>query len=1086
MRLSAGFSFISTKRGVLVPALGIFLLAVLARCGEVTLPEEVLQAQQQLPDSLDYNRHVKPILSDKCFFCHGPDKATQEAGLELATEEGAYRSLKDTPGKHAIVPGNLGASEVFHRITANDPEMVMPPPASNLLLTAHEKAVLIRWIEQGAAYKPHWALIKPEHTLPDVKRADWVQNPIDRFVLATLEEKGLLPNEEADKEILLRRVSLDLTGLPPSVEEMDTFLADTTPDAYEKVVDRLLASPHYGEKMATDWMDVSRFADTHGYSVDRYRPMWPWRDWVIESFNENMPFDQFTTWQLAGDLLPNATREQRLATAFNRNHAQNMEGGIVNEEYRVEYVADRTNTLGTAYLGLTVECARCHDHKFDPISQKDYFSLFGFFNNIDEAGQISWDDAMPVPTLLMPDEEQDSLLAFLDRQLAETAQHIEAIRSTEKEAFEVRFQSGELEVPTPVTAGLQAHFTLDKLHDGQFTSQVSGKDRGAVAQGTLAEPVLVEGQSGKAVKLNGDEALDLGSVGIFNRGQAFSVSLWVKVPGNQEEGMVFHKGIGSILYSFRGYHLALRESKIELMMAHTWPYNNIIKLSEQEIPKEEWVHLTMTYDGSSKAKGLKLYVNGTEAKMKTEKDNLYKDIIFLPEGEEISGIPEEPGLQLGARMRGKGFTNGLIDEIRVYERELALPEVATLAGSTPVPQEAGIGTAATGFFEAYLYHSVKAYREALGKQQQLREQRNRLVEKVPELMVMDELEEPRKTYLLERGVYDAPGEEVQPATPASVLPFPSDLPRNRLGLAQWLMHQDNPLTSRVIVNRYWQSYFGRGLVKTAADFGNQGEMPSHPRLLDWLAITFRESGWDVKALQKLIVLSAAYRQSSMASEEQLKQDPDNTWLARGPSSRVTAEMLRDCALAASGLLVPTLGGESVKPYQPEGLWRVNGAEYEQDQDDKLYRRSLYTFWKRTVPPPSMNTFDAPTRAYCVVQRQETSTPLQALVLLNDPQLLEAARTIAAKVVSEKATGADRIIYAFRLLTGRKPQPKELQILTALLDAETEKFTQAPEKAEGWLTTGESPDTSLGDAATLASYTVLASTIMNSDAFVTKR
>ena len=1051
-------------------------------CDDVTVPEDIRQAQAQLPEKLDYNLHVKPILSDKCFFCHGPDKAKQEAGLELATAEGAYRALQDAPDQHAIVPGKLGASQVYHRIIAEDPAMVMPPPESNVSLSAHEKAVLTRWIEEGAEYKPHWALIKPKkYPLPEVQQADWVNNPIDHFVLAKLEEKSQSPTEEADKETLLRRVSLDLTGLPPTVAEMDAFLADDTPKAYERVVDRLLASPHYGEKMATHWMDVSRFADTHGYSVDRYRPMWPWRDWVIKAFNENMPFDQFTTWQLAGDLLPNPTSEQKLATAFNRNHAQNMEGGIVNEEYRVEYVADRTNTLGTAYLGLTVECARCHDHKFDPISQKDYFSLFSFFNNVDEAGQISWDDAMPVPTLLMPDEEQDSLLAFLDRQIAAADRQIEAIREREKGTFQSRYQSGQIKIPTPITAGLQAHFPLDELQHGKFISQVSAQDQGA-----LVDPLLVAGKSGKAVKLNGDEALDLGSVGVFDRGQAFSVSLWVNVPAQQQAGVIFHKGNGSILYSFRGYHLALRDNKVELVMAHTWPYNNIIKLSEQDIPKEAWTHLTMTYDGSSEADGLKLYVDGRLAAMKTEKDNLYKDILFVRDGKPLFGHDGEPGLQLGARMRGKGFTNGLIDDIKVYERALAAPEVAIVAGSTPVPQEAKTDSVASGYFDAYVYHSVQDYRQALSQRQQLRQQRNRLVEEVQELMVMDELEDPRQTFLLERGSYDAPGEEVQPSTPASVLSFPDSLPRNRLGLAQWLMHPDNPLTARVITNRFWQRYFGHGLVNTLADFGNQGEMPSHPALLDWLAETFRESGWDVKALQKLIVLSATYRQSSLASEEQLRQDPKNTWLSRGPSFRMTAEMLRDCALAASDLLVPTIGGKSVKPYQPDGLWRVNGAEYEQDQGEKLYRRSLYTFWKRTVPPPSMDTFDAPTRAYCVVQRQSTSTPLQALVLLNDPQLLEASRMIARQVIDKKETDTDRITYAFRLLTGRTPQIKEQQILSKLLAAETQKFTQAPEKMKGWLTMGETPRLASADTPTLASYTVLTSAIMNSDAFTTKR
>ncbi|MEQ9441336.1 MAG: DUF1553 domain-containing protein [Cyclobacteriaceae bacterium] len=1048
----------------------VLVIFCLSRCGSVDKPEEVVQAEQSLPQELDYNLHVKPILSDKCFFCHGPDKAAIEAGLSLSDETLAFASLES--GNRAIVPGNLAKSEVFHRITADDPEMIMPPPESNLSLTAYEKAVLLKWIEEGAEYKPHWALIKPKkYPLPAVQQQDWPQNPIDHFVLDKLEREGLTPAPEADKETLLRRVSLDLTGLPPTVAEMDDFLADTAPNAYEKVVDRLLASSHYGEKLATDWMDVSRYADTHGYSVDRYRPAWPWRDWVIQAFNENIPFDQFTTWQLAGDLLPQATPEQKLATGFNRNHAQNMEGGIVNEEYRVEYVADRTNTLGTAFLGLTVECARCHDHKYDPISQKEYYSLSGFFNNIDEAGQISWDNAMPVPTMLMPDEQQDSLIAFIDAKITETQQQLEQIRETEQPVFAQRYAEGKLSLSNRLEAGLQAHFTLDHLQQGQFVNRVSSEP-----QGSLPDPVLVEGKLGKAVKLNGDEELKLGKVGIFERADPFSIALWVHIPKAQKEGVIFHKGEGAILYSFRGYHLALRENKFELLMAHTWPYNNIIRLSEQEAPKEQWVHLTVTYDGSSQADGFRLFLDGQPVAMHTEKDHLYKDILF-------PALDHEPGLQIGARMRGVGFKNGLVDDIKVYERELTLPEIAELAGQAQEPEAA---TTLTGYFEAYLQQQVKAYPRQLHQLQQLRRQKNRITEAVAEVMIMDELEGTRPTYLLERGVYDAHGEEVQPTTPASVLPFPDTLPQNRLGLAQWLMHPDNPLTSRVIVNRYWQTYFGRGLVKTAADFGNQGEMPSHPRLLDWLAITFRESGWDIKALQKMIVMSATYRQSSTVPSEQRKDDPENLLLARGPSARMSAEMLRDCALASSGLLTPNIGGPSVKPYQPEGLWAFNGGHYEPDQGDKLYRRSLYTFWKRTVPPPTMNTFDAPDRSYCVVKRQQTSTPLQALIMLNDPQFVEAARVIAQKVIQEKAQPTERINHTFRLLTGRSPKPQESQILQELLTSETAKFEQSPEKAEGWLSQGDTPSTSGASPVALASYTVLASTIMNSDAFITKR
>ncbi|WP_277479662.1 DUF1553 domain-containing protein [Catalinimonas alkaloidigena] len=1047
----------------------------LPSCRGYEKPAEFKEVEAQLPEKVDYNLHVKPILSDKCFFCHGPDEASQEAGLELATPEGAFAALKDKPGEFAIVAGKPGKSEMFHRITSEDAEYIMPPPASNLKLTVYEKAVLTKWIEEGAEYKPHWAFIKPEkHDLPKVKQEEWIQNPIDQFVLAMLEQKGLQPSPKADKETLLRRLSLDLTGLPPTIEEIDGFLADHSDKAYEKVVDRLLDSPHYGERMAVNWMDASRYADTHGYTVDRYRPMWPWRDWVIKAYNENMPFDQFASWQLAGDLLPNASREQKLATAYNRNHAQNMEGGIVNEEFRVEYVADRTNTLGTNFLGLTVECARCHDHKYDPISQKDYYQLFGFFNQVDEAGQISWDDAMPVPTILLTDEKEDSLLAFIDQKIAETEKGIEKIKKEKKNEFEEAYKNRAFPKINKVKEGLQAHFTLDQLNQGQFASSISPKHKG-----NLADPVLVEGKFGKAVKLNGDEALDLGEVGVFGRANPFSISLWVNIPEQLKEGVIFHKGNGAILYNFRGYHLAIRDHKFELLMAHTWPYNNIIKLSTSAAPKKEWIHLAVTYDGSSKAKGLKLYVDGQEQQMLTEKDNLYKDILF-------PAMDKEPGLQLGARWRGVGFKNGLADEIKVYERALSAPEIASLAGTINISKESTNNAVKQGYYHYYLSHQVPAYKVQLKRLEKLRQQRNDIVEEVDEMMVMDELEENRPTYLLERGAYDAHGEKVEPGIPEKILPFPDSLSRDRLGLAQWLFHKDHPLTSRVIVNRFWQHYFGKGLVSTAADFGNQGNLPSHPRLLDWLAVKFRESGWDMKAMQKLIVMSATYRQSSLATQELLKNDPDNLLLARGPSGRLSAEMLRDHALASSGLLVKDIGGPSVKPYQPEGLWAFNGATYIQDQGHKLFRRSLYTFWKRTVPPPSMGTFDAPSRSYCVVERQQTSTPLQALILLNDPQFVEASRNIAYRVLTEKESQEERINLTYRLLTGRETQESEMKVLKKLLENENANFKDHPDKTAGWLSVGESDQMPDVSPQLLASYTVVASAIMNSDAFITKR
>ncbi|WP_020526676.1 DUF1553 domain-containing protein [Flexithrix dorotheae] len=1035
-------------------------------CG-VELPPEVAKAKSELPETIDFNIHVKPILSDKCFACHGPDKAGVKGGLQLTSGDVAFAELSENPGHFPIVPGKLSKSQVFHRIATDDQELVMPPLESNLTLSDEEKAILIKWIEQGAKYKPHWAFIKPEkHPIPEINQGT-VYNSIDNFVLSRLEKEGLTQQSEAEKEILIRRVSLDLTGLPPSLEDIEEFLNNNSPDAYEQMVDKLLASPHYGEKMAVDWMDLSRFADTHGYSVDRYRPMWPWRDWVIKSFNENMPFDQFVEWQLAGDLLPNPTREQILATGFNRNHAQNMEGGIVNEEFRVEYVADRTNTLGTAFLGLTVECARCHDHKYDPISQKEYFQLFGYFNNVDEAGQISWDDAMPVPTILLTDEKQDSIIAFLDGEITKTEKELSKIKAQEKEGF----QSKEIQKTTQLNKKPIAHFPLDELKRGNFVSRISNKD-----SATLVEPVFVEGKFGKGVRLNGDEEMNLRKVGVFNRSQPFTVGLWINIPNSLKEGVIFHKGNGAIIYNFRGYHLAIRDNKFELLMAHTWPYNNIIKLSKDEVPKDKWIQLTVTYDGSSKADGFKLFVDGEELVFEVEKDKLYKDILF-------PSLKEEPGLQIGARWRGTGIKGAIVDEIKVFDSELTLPEISILAHQENRSQQPD------DIYDFYLNNFSIAYRKNLKSLNELRAKKNKLLEDIPEAMVMDELENPRKTFILERGVYDAKSEEVIPGTPENILPFPESLPKNRLGLAKWLMHKDNPLTARVFVNRFWKNYFGRGLVSTTADFGNQGELPSHPELLDWLANQFIESGWDIKAIQKLIVMSATYRQSSFSTPELREIDPDNVLLARGPAFRLSAEMLRDNVLFASGLMNEKQGGPSVKPYQPEGLWKVNGSAYKQDKGDDLYRRSLYTFWKRTVPPPSMNTFDAPSRSYCVVNREKTSTPLQALVLLNDPQFVEASKALATKQMNMEGEIDEKIGRGFRLLTARKPNGKELNALLSLYEKQVEKFNKDSGKMAGWLTAGEmNVASSIGqqEKIELAALAIVNSAIINSDAFITRR
>ena len=835
-------------------------MALMMACGPA-IPTDIAIEMDKLPEKLDYNIHVKPILSDKCFACHGNDKAKQKANLRLDIAENAYAELSESPGKYAIVPKNLGKSQVFHRLINEDEELMMPPPESNLVLNPYEKAVLTQWIKDGAEYKPHWAFTKPKkEALPSVKNTDWVKNPIDYFVVNTLENKNWQPAEQTDKETLLRRVTLDLTGLPPTIEEIDAFLADNSTNAFEKVVDRLLASPHYGERMATDWMDIARFADTYGYTVDRYRDMSPWRDWVIEAFNKNMSFDEFTLWQMAGDMLPNPTKEQVLATGFNRNHQQNMEGGIVDEEFRVEYVADRANTVGAAFLGLTMECARCHDHKYDPISQKEYYQLFSFFNNVKEAGQISYNNAMPVPTILLTDKEQEATLAFINKKIIDKEQEISTLKSTLNNDFETWLNQGRLKVriTTPYPKGILAHFDLNR---GSFRNRLNPRQKGVMKQQHAKEVTfeLTEGKNGKGLALDGDAWLDLGQVGVFDRTMPFSVGIWVKIPAGLKDGVIFHKGDGAALYNFRGYHLALKNNQLEILMAHTTPYNAIIKYAE-DLPRDEWIQLTMTYDGSSKAVGLKAYLNGKELATTTDQDHLYKDILFNGK--------VEPGLQIGARWRGIGIRGATVDDITVFNQALSAPAVMQLTDwrvtqnlfKKPINELTVVEKA--GLKDWYIQNKQPQYTRLAKALQQNRKTQSQTVDTIQELMVMQEMSEPRPSYILERGQYDAYGEPVTPATPVSVLPMPENYPKNRLGLAKWLVHEDNPLTARVTVNRLWQQFFGQGLVTTTEDFGFQGTLPTHPELLDWLAVDFQETNWDIKAMVKKIVLSATYQQSS--------------------------------------------------------------------------------------------------------------------------------------------------------------------------------------------------------------------------------
>lgn len=1060
-----------------------FLFGVLTFCScTPSLPEDVEAVYASLPAKIDFNSDVKPILSDKCFACHGPDKGSLKAGLRLDIAEAAYAEMPETPGKKAIVPGSLAKSEVFHRIISTDPSYLMPEPESHLTLSAYEKAVLIKWMKDGAEYKPHWAFIKPEKpTVPTVKQKEAIINPIDNFVVQKLEQKKWSLSPAADKEILLRRLSLDLTGLPPTLEELDTFLNDASQDAYEKQVTRLMASPHFGEKMAVDWLDVARFADSHGYTVDRIRDMSPWRDWVINSFNNNLPYSDFITWQLAGDLLPNPTREQLIATAFNRNHQQNGEGGIVEEEFKVEYVSDRANTTAEAFMAMTASCAKCHDHKYDPISQKEYFQLYSFFNNVKEAGQISWDDAMPVPTLVLTNSEQDRIIASLKGEAAQKETALASSKQLEDSSFEKWLQSGMYKkIGTQKYPGdLAAHYPLK----GDVRNTINREEATLARESNGGEkPVFGKTEKGTSLLLDGDVWLNMKNTAKYNRTEPFSIGVWVTIPRELTNGVIFHRCNSTLLYNYRGFCLNVKDDKLELKMAHTAPYNAIIEFTKDDVIKEEWIQLTLTYDGSSKASGLKVYMNGKEMETTIDQDNLYKDIILW-------GNPQS--LQLGAWSRGKGLTGGKATDVMVFDRELTPIEIqqlyqpatfANLAGKS-IPQ---LSADEKALLQQYYFANISAESKKIKAElQKIRSSLNDTTERIPELMVMEETPEPIPAYLLDRGDYTSPAERVYPDVPQSILPMPDSLPRNRLGLAKWLLHPDHPLTTRVAVNRYWQLLFGKGLVRTAEDFGNQGEMPSHPELLDWLAISFRESGWDVKALVKQMVMSATYRQSSLASPDIMEADPENVLLARASPSRLTAEMVRDNALFASGLLNKNIGGKSAYPYQPEDLWRMNGSRYMQDSGSLVYRRGMYTIWRRSIPNPTQATFDVGIRTSCIVRRQKTNTPLQALITLNDPTYVEAAKVMGEEMTRVGNT-KNAITAAFRKLTGRKPTEQELDVLIELFTKEAKKFEQQPAKTKGWLNTGQYEVDAALPVHLVAANAVIASTIINTDASITKR
>jgi hypothetical protein len=955
----------------------------------------------------DFNREIRPILSDRCFSCHGPDEANRKAGLRLDTEAGSRQALP----------------KLIERITSE--RRRMPPVSAGAGLSTREIELMKQWVNDGGKWQKHWSFIPP------VRPA---ASGIDALIGARLEREGLAFSPEASKATLLRRVSLDLTGLPPSPSELEAFLKDDSPQAYERVVDRLLASPRYGERMAMRWLDAARYADTNGYQTDAERSMWRWRDWVIAAFNKNMPFNQFTVEQLAGDLLPNPTRDQIIATGFNRNHRGNGEGGIIGEEFLVEYAIDRVEATSTVWLGLTLGCARCHDHKYDPFSQREFYSMYAFFNNLPEKGKVFKYGNSP-PLIAAPTQDQESKWAVLK----------ESADAAEKRLKGLGPEIARSRAVWEKKAGRPADW--------------------APSRKLLWQDPAERAFDGRKFETVGDKA----PLGYYDR---FTLAAWVKP--ESPDGAILSRSIDKEEES--GYGIYLSKGKVQANFILRWLDDCLRVETAEPLPMGKWSHVAVTYDGSREAKGITLYIDGKPVKMVTVVDDLNQDFAT----KEPLRIGAGSGMRFNGAIRGASIYQDALttEEMAVLGTQRSLAEILASSNRTPAEQT----KAEWAFLDR---HAAMPLMSAWSEYWRTRDQLREFTASLPTVMIMQERPDVRPAHVLRRGAYDQPGEVVGRGVPASLSSQPM---KTRLDLANWIVSRDNPLTARVTVNRFWQMLFGTGIVKTVEDFGSQGEWPTNPELLDWLAVELMDNGWNTKQLLKTMVMSRTYRQSSRVTPELLNRDPENRLYARGPRFRWPAEVVRDQALLVSGLMVEKVGGPSVKPYQPAGLWKElsGGADYERDKGEALYRRSLYTYWKRAVPPPGMMTFDAAGREACVVRENRTNTPLQALALMNDEAYLEAARKLAERMMREGgATEADRLSRGFGLALLRPPSQRESAVLLASLHHYRDRYETDPVAANKLLAYGDSKSPDDLKKSELAAWTMLASMILNLDETVTK-